>query len=86
MAPTARAAQHAALLARRDEHVQAMARAASIPPNPRELEAAAAISRRAAEERGGGGGGSGEPKVSRRATSSRTGRWYEQLSKRLRGV
>ena len=86
VAPTARAAQHAALLARRDEHVNAMARAASIPPNPRELEAAAAISRRAAEERGGGGGGSGEPEVVPPGyTSSRLPvEWYEQLAKRLR--
>ena len=63
-----------------------MARAASIPPNPRELEAAAAISRRAAEERGGGGGGSGEPEVVPPGyTSSRLPvEWYEQLAKRLR--
>ena len=86
VAPTARAAQHAALLARRDEHVNAMARAASMPPNPRELEAAAAVSRRAAEERGGGGGGSGEPEVVPPGyTSSRLPvEWYEQLAKRLR--
>ena len=86
MAPTARAAQHAALLARRDEHMQAMARAASIPPNPRELEAAAAISRRAAEEARRRRRRLGRAEVVPPGyTSSRLPvEWYEQLAKRLR--